>query len=200
MSQDDLARKHDEALQNIVDATRRGHSALWDWGQQYYDYTQLPDFNYSELCTRAQEIYGVDLYPPTVASKLKNAYQSFCIHGRRYLEEMKTFSPYTANEVANAVDINVDNVGKWIEAMKTLSRKELRERLGSGGGSGESDWETIRISAGVGGMFRQAREHFAASVGLGDMSATSFIEFFSKVALDTSDEALRTLWDEQHGV
>jgi hypothetical protein len=186
-------------IHDLAQFSKDTNEALWEYGRVYNAVRDSPDFNYADAIRAAKEQEGVDLLPPSTATKVATAYDAFCLRGMLPLPDMKRTSPYSAYEIARHTDITPENAPTYYHALITLTRKELLKQLREDNGEPEDEFATITITRAVLELMKEARSNFAEAVGLEDMSGTVFIEVMSTLALDSTHESLRHIWRRMHG-
>lgn len=189
-----------EHVERLAQSVRDSTGGLWDFGREYYILNQDTAFNYQALSRAVKDQHGVDLYPPSVATRLRKAYEAYAINADVPMEILRKFSPYYLYELAVVVDITKKNARDWLERARTTARADLMTEIkGRGEGNGSPAPKTmIRIDEDVYNRLQEAQQHLSASVGT-NLSTTVFMEFITELILNTQGVRLRKLWDIMHG-
>jgi len=184
----------------LAESVKDSTHGLWDFGREYYILNQDADFNYRGLARAVKDQYGVDLYPPSVATKLRKAYETFVVKAEISMDVIRQYSPYYLYELSVVVDITKKNAPDWLKRVKTTSRADLMEEItGRGEGNGKpAPKAMLRIDENVFDRLLEAQQHLSASVGQ-TLSTIVFMEFITELILNTQGTRLRKLWLIMHG-
>lgn len=187
------------AIVRIAKAIQESTGGLWDFGEQYAILNQNADFNYQALSRAVKDQYGVDLYPPSVATKLRKAYEKFVVECGIPLDKIKRFSPYYLYELSIVADITKDNVHMWLERATGTPRQDLLAQIkGTPSEKPKEDVTMVRLPESVFQMMQEAKAHLGRSVGVQNMGNATFMEFVSELIMNTQGIQLRRLWDAVH--
>lgn len=190
----------EQHIKNLADSVRSSTSGLWDFGREYSILNQDADFNYRALARNVKDQHHVDLYPPSVATRLRKAYETYVIEAGVPMEVIRRYSPYYLYELSVVVDITRKNVDEWLDRVAKTPRAELMEQIkGRGEGNGATPPKAlIRVPEEVYERIQEAQAHLGASVGT-KLSTTVLMEFVTELILNTQGVRLRKLWDIMHG-
>lgn len=188
-----------EIIERLARFAKAGNNALWDFGDTFLTVRDEPDFAYAEAVRSAKDLYGVDLYPGPTATKVTRALEAFRGQGGVPLDELRKYSPYTCYDISRLVEITPANVEHYLQMLRTMTRDEILDALSEDPDAKPQETTTITIDAGVAVMMQQARDVFAQAAGAEKMSATVFVEITSQLILDSTQEALRTIYRRLHG-
>ena len=188
------------SIVKIAHAIRDSSRGLWNFGEEYSLLNAQVSFNYKALSRAVKEQHNVDLYPPSVATKLRKAYEKFVVECEVPLSIMVKFSPYYMYELSTATDIHKGNVNYWINQATTKPRDVLLAEIRDGGDGKEKEAiAMIRVPENVYARIQEARTHLGHAVGMPNLSTTVFMEFITELVSNTQAGQLRRLWDVMHG-
>lgn len=188
----------DSSIVRIAQAVRDSEASLWDFGEEYALLNRLPAFNYRGLARAVKDQHGVDIYPPSTATKLRKAYERYVMTCGVPMGTIRAYSPYYLYELANMVDITRANVHDWLKRVETTPRSDLLEQVRAADPEAHEDMAIIRVPENVYQAVQEAAQHLAQSVSQ-HVSPTVFLEFVSELVLNTKGIQLRRLWDHLHG-
>lgn len=188
------------ALLRIAEAIKESTGGLWDFGAEYAALNQQEDFNYRALSRAVKDQHGVDLYPPSVATKLRKAYEKYVLECNIPLKQVKRFSPYYLYELSIITDITKENVHTWLDRAKVTTKTDLLAEIKGtkDDNGGKEDVTMVRLPENVYQAMLEAKAHLGRSVGVEDMGNATFMEFVSELILNTQGIQLRRLWMAVH--
>jgi len=190
----------EESIVRIAKAIQDSTGGLWDFGQEYAVLNRQTNFNYRALARAVKDQHGVDLYPPSVATKLRKAYEKYALECGIGLNTLKQYSPYYLYELMTVTDVNPHNVHEWLDRVAATPRADLLTEIRDGPTPSKKEPLTmLRIPENVYEMLDQAKVHLGQSVSIRDLSTTVFMEFVTELVLNTQGPQLRRLWDALHG-
>jgi len=189
----------ESALLRIAESIKESASGLWKFGQEYSVLNRNQNFNYRALARAVKDQHGVDLYPPSVASKLKKAYETYALTCGVPIEKLQKYSPYYLYEISVATDVNPDNVHYWLQQADEYPRSDLLAMLREGPDKKKEPLAMLRIPENVYETLGEAKQHLGASVSTPNLTTTVFMEFVTELILNTQGSQLRRLWDAVHG-
>jgi len=190
----------ESSIVRIAKAIKDSAGGLWDFGQEYAVLNRQMDFNYRALARAVKDQHGVDLYPPSVATKLRKTYEKYVLECRVPLETIKNYSPYYLYELMVLTEVTPDNVYHWLDQVRAKPRADLLSEIREGPTPTKKEPLTmLRIPENVYEMLDEAKIHLGQSVGIKDLSTTVFMEFVTELVRNTHGPQLRRLWDAIHG-
>lgn len=174
---------------------------LWEFGMEYAVLNAQPKFNYTALARAVKDQHGLDLYPPSVASKLRRAYETYVMRCRIPLEDVRHLSPYYLYELSTIVDVTPQNAREWINKASSNTRDDLftQVKAGADGARPKESMAMLRLPENVFQSLEEARAYLGASVGVKDLSRTVFMEFITELITNTQGTQLKRLWNLMHG-
>lgn len=187
----------DSSIIRIAQAVRDSEASLWDFGEEYALLNSLPDFNYRALARAVKDQHGIDIYPPSTATKLRKAYERYVIACKVPMARIREYSPYYLYELSNMVDVTKANVEDWLKRVETTPRSDLLEQVRAADPGAHEDIAIMRVPENVYQAIQEAAQHLGASVGQA-VSPTIFLEFAAELVLNTKGMQLRRLWDVMH--
>lgn len=187
------------SLIRIAQAIKESTGGLWDFGAEYAALNQQDDFNYRALSRAVKDQHGVDLYPPSVATKLRKAYEKYVLECNVPLKKVKQFSPYYLYELSIITEVTKDNVLAWLNRAEVTTKTDLLSEIkGTKDDRGKEDTTMVRLPETVYQAMLEAKAHLGRSVGTEDMGNATFMEFVSELILNTQGIQLRRLWMAVH--
>jgi len=190
----------ESSIVRIAKAIKDSAGGLWDFGQEYAVLNREANFNYRALARAVKDQHGVDLYPPSVATKLRKTYEKYVLECRIPLDIIKEYSPYYLYEIMVLTEVTPDNVHQWLEQARNKPRSDLLTEIRDGPtGTKKEPLAMLRIPENVYEMLDEAKVHLGQSVGIRDLSTTVFMEFVTELVKNTHGPQLRRLWDAIHG-
>lgn len=189
----------ESSILRIAESIKESTGGLWDFGEEYALLNQEVNFNYQALSRAVKDQHGVDLYPPSVATKLRKAYEKFVVECEVSKAHMKNFSPYYMYELLTIVDINKKNVHIWLDKASQTARDALIQDIKHSDKEPREPSAMIRVPESVFARIHESRNHLGNSVSMPRMSITVFMEFVTELVLNTNPGQLRRLWDVMHG-
>lgn len=186
-------------LIRIAKAVQNADRYLWDFAREYAALNQQPGFNYQALCRAAKEQHSIDLVPPYTASKLRKAYEAFCLDGGVTFDIVTKYSPHYLYEISRLTPINKSNAMDWLRRAGATPRQDLLPQLKAVDDLEREPTVRLTIPESVFLNLDQARMHLGRSVGRTNLSVSVFMEFVTELIANTDGSLLRRLWDKMHG-
>lgn len=190
----------ESSIVRIAQAIRDSGSAMWDFAEEYAVLNNLPQFNYRALMRAVKDQHGLDIYPPSTATKLRKAYETYVITAKVNVDEIRQYSPFTLYDISTLVEINPTNVREMLSRVQTTTREDMLAQLKAVSENERGPTHFIRLPENVYLMMVEATQRLSAIVQKKDLSTTAFLEFVSDLVLNTDGNQLRRLWDIVHGM
>lgn len=189
----------ESSIVRIAKAIQESGDAMWDFAEEYAALNALPDFNYRALMRAVKDQHGIDIYPPSTATKLRKAYETYVLKARVSSNEIKQYSPFTLYDISTLVDVDPTNVRELLGRVQTSTREDMLAQLKATSSTGKEPTSFIRVPENVYLMIKEATQRLGFVVHKKDLSTTVFLEFVSELVLNTDGNQLRRLWDVVHG-
>jgi hypothetical protein len=187
----------DASIIRIAQAVRESEASLWDFGEEYAMLNALPEFNYRGLARAVKDQHGIDIYPPSTATKLRKAYERYVTGCGIPMARIRQYSPYYLYELSNMVEVTRANVEDWLRRVETTPRADLLEQVRAADPDAHEDMAIMRVPENVYQMVQEATAYLGMSIGQ-QISPTVFLEFVTELVLNTKGMQLRRLYDAMH--
>ncbi len=189
----------ESSIVRIARAIQESGDAMWDFAEEYATLNTLPNFNYRALMRAVKDQHGIDIYPPSTATKLRKAYETYVLKARVNSDEIKQYSPFTLYDISTLTDINPTSVREVLTRVQTTNRDDLIAQLKATSDTAREPSSFIRVPESVYLMLKEATQRLGVVVHNKDLSTTVFLEFVSDLVLNTDGNQLRRLWNLVHG-
>jgi hypothetical protein len=190
----------ESSIVRIAQAIRDSGTAMWDFAEEYAVLNALPEFNYRALARAVKDQHDLDIYPPSTATKLRKAYETYVVKAKVSFDEVRNFSPFTLYDVSTLVDINPTNVREILTRVDQTNRDDLLAQLKATSTNDKGPTSFVRLPENVYLLMKEAAQRLGAVVHQKDLSTTVFIEFVSELVINTEGDQLRRLWNVVHGM
>jgi hypothetical protein len=190
----------ESSIVRIAQAIQDSGTAMWDFAEEYSVLNALPEFNYRALARAVKDQHNLDIYPPSTATKLRKAYETYVVKAKVNFDDIRHYSPFTLYDVSTLIDINPTSVREILTRVEQTTRDELLAQLKATSSTEKGPTSFVRLPESVYLMLKEAVQRLGVVLNKNDLSTTVFVEFVSELVINTDGNQLRRLWNVVHGM